>query len=352
LNVVRLLTWLFPHALSLGGALYGLTLLDGSRLLETQHAQAIEPSVEAAPSRQLSEVALAPIRPAASAVDTFLGMADSLLSERMRSGEIKSLQFNRGGSSISFRIDFTDGSRAAFKPNQTNPQTVPRKEAAAYRLSRLLGLNLVAPAVMRTLHRDELLGKLAASSHWARNRVEAETLFDERGETQGSLAYWIPSVADLHLDTNDGVLRWTAWLSQGSDFPADKATLLGQLSTLLVFDLLQNNSDRFSGGNLLGSSDGHTLFYMDNAFGFQPDIEGHSRCWGYLRRAQKFSRSIVQALERLDREALQAAMTAEPGAPLLSDEEQTALLARRDRALAYIRGLCDEHGADRVLVFP
>jgi hypothetical protein len=255
---------------------------------------------------------------------------------------------------VLYALSLADGSRLLephlFKPNQTNPQTVPRKEAAAYRLSRLLGLNLVTPVIMRSLHRDEILGKLAAASKWARHRIETETIFDERGETLGALAYWIPSVADLRLDTTEGIYRWSAWLTQGLEVPADKTTLATQLSTLLIFDLLQNNSDRFSGGNLLGSSDGQTLYYMDNAFGFQADSDGHVRCWHYLRRAQKFSRGLVQALEQLNRETLQTVMSAESGA-LLTDEEMAALLARRDRALAYIRGLCDEHGVERVLVF-
>jgi hypothetical protein len=349
---VRSISSLFSRVLLLTGALYGVSLVDGSCLLEPHLAVAgFEPGGEPAAPRSVSEAASFPIRPAASARDTFLGMSDALLSERMRTGDVKSLQFNRGGSSISFRVDFTDGSRAAFKPNQTNPQTVPRKEAAAYRLSRVLGLNLVAPVIMRSLNRDEILGKLAASSRWARHRIETETLFDERGETVGSLAYWIPAVADLRLDTTEGIYRWSAWLTQGLEVPADKAQIAAQLSTLLVFDLLQNNSDRFSGGNLLGSADGSTLFYMDNAFGFQTDLDGHVRCWHYLKRAQKFSRGFVQALEKLSRESLQTTLAADSGA-LLTDEEITAVLARRDRALAYIRGLCDEHGVDRVLAFP
>jgi hypothetical protein len=91
---------------------------------------------------------------------------------------------------------------------------------------------------------------------------------------------------------------------------------------------------------------------MDNAFGFQADPDGHVRCWSALRRAQKFSRSFVAALELLSRESLQAAMVSDVGPPLLGDDELAALLARRDRAVAYIRGLSDEYGADRVLVFP
>ncbi len=66
-------------------------------------------------------------------------MSDELLLERVRTQPIVRFKFNHGGSSISFRVEFADGSRAAWKPTQTNTQTIPRKELAAYRLNRLLG---------------------------------------------------------------------------------------------------------------------------------------------------------------------------------------------------------------------
>jgi len=69
-------------------------------------------------------------------------MQDELLIDRMRTAEVVQAKLNKGGSSISFRLDFADGSRAAFKPEQINPQTVPRKEVAAYRISRFLGFNV------------------------------------------------------------------------------------------------------------------------------------------------------------------------------------------------------------------
>ncbi len=349
---MRWTSFILSELLLLAGSLYGLSYFGGMRIFEASDAvAALERPWDSITVPNKFEAATATIRPAVSAVDTFLGMPDAHLRERMRSGVVKSLHFNRGGSSISFRVDFADGSRAAFKPLQTNPQTVPRKEAAAYRLSRLLGLNAVAPVIMRSFARDELLSKLLASN-FTRDRVATETLFDERGETLGSLAYWIPTVVDLHLDTTEGVNQWTGWLGQSGEIPPEQAGLMAQLSTLLVFDLLQNNSDRFSGGNLLGSPDGKMLYYMDNAFGFQTDPDGHMRCWNYLRRAQKFSRSLVQAMQQLDRAKLQAALNGEPGTPLLSVEEQIALLSRRDAALAYMRELFREYGTERVLVFP
>ncbi|MEP6654911.1 MAG: hypothetical protein ABJA82_16225 [Myxococcales bacterium] len=107
---------------------------------------------------------------------TFLGMSDELLLERLRTQPVTRLKLNRGGSSLSFRVDFADGSRAAWKPAQTNTQTIPRKEVAAYRLNKLLGLNAVPPAVQRSLSRDDLFSLLHPDSAPFLPRIRAETI--------------------------------------------------------------------------------------------------------------------------------------------------------------------------------
>lgn len=345
-RAVRLTTLWCIEALVFAG-------ITGGLLSSARHAAPVEARAAVMPAESpLIDGPDPELSPAQVATGTFLGMSDELLMARMRVSEVRTLHFNRGGSSVSFRVDFVDGSRAAFKPTQTNPQSVPRKEAAAYRLGKQLGLRVIAPTVMRTLRREDLLGKLAADSEWTRSRIENETIFDDKGQTLGALMYWIPQVMDLKLDTTEGILHWSSWLSQGSDVPHDKAPLLSQLSSLLIFDLIQNNSDRFSGGNVLGSADGRTLYFMDNAFGFQADSDGHQRCWSYLKRAQKFSRSFVRALAELDKQRLQEALTDENVGPLLSSDELDALLSRRDGALKYVNGLIREFGEAKVLVFP
>lgn len=350
------LRWLCAQLVMFSGALGWLGYQAGIQL-EPGTAQAAASTLPAlvsvaAPAARTAQVESAP---ASDERETFLGMSSERLRQRMQSGQIRSIKKNRGGSSISLRIEFSDGSRAAFKPIQSNPQTVPRKEAAAYALSRLLGLNLVSPVVMRTVHRDELFEKLDPASLPSRPRIERETVFDEHGKTLGAFSYWIPRVADLRLDTTAGIHRWTEWLGQGGSIPPEKTLLMSQLSSLLIFDLLQNNSDRFSGGNLLGAPDGKTLYYMDNAFGFQADPEGHTRCWFYLNRVQKFSLHLVQALEGLRADVLAAAMVWNRAdgsqQPLLTDEEQAALLSRRDRALSHIDKAISMYGRDNVLVF-
>src|SRR5262249_34276916 len=158
--------------------------------------------------------------------------------------------------SLSFRVDFADGSRAAFKPAQTNLQTIPRKEVAAYRLNRLLGLNSVAPAAPRLVSRDELLAHLHPETLPALPRIQAETMFNPLGKTAGVMMYWIAEIKDSGLDTKEGEAESAQWLTQGAPLAADKRPLAAQLSNLIVFDFLASNPDRYSGGNMKMSPDG------------------------------------------------------------------------------------------------
>jgi hypothetical protein len=347
---VRLWAFVLLEVAAAGAVAYGA--VTGVRRLQTlpvAHGGAALRSTMVLP---LEPAPLEPgaVEVASDAAGTFLGMKDELLLERMRGAEVQKAKLNKGGSSISFRLDFADGSRAAFKPEQINPQTVPRKEIAAYRLNRLLGFNAVPPATVRTLHRDELVGKLPPEAAFEAARINAETLFDEEGFTRGEVSFWIPTLADTNLDTLDNVLLWWKWMTIGEEIPPDKVGLMAQLSSLLLFDLLTNNSDRFSGGNLLGSPDGRVLYWMDNTFGFQIEPEGHFKCRIYLQRSQKFSRKMVSALRQLDLPSLRHALEGEPS--VLSREELASVLARRDVGLKYVDGLIAQFGEDKVLVFP
>jgi hypothetical protein len=347
---VRLWSFVLLEVTAVAGL--GVVVVGGARTLWAgasmeSHARARTTMVLPVEPQQLEPD---PIEVASDAAGTFLGMKDELLLERMQTAEIAKTKLNKGGSSISFRLDFADGSRASFKPEQINPQTVPRKEIAAYRIGRILGVNHVAPATHRTLHRDELIGKLPPEMAFFEKRINAETIFDAEGFTRGEVQYWIPVIIDSHLDTLENVLAWWRWMTIGEEIPDDRVGIMEQLSSLLLFDLLTNNSDRFSGGNLMTSPDGKTLFWMDNTFGFQIEPEGHIRCRTYLFRCQKFSRRFVDALRKLDLAALRRGLEAEPG--VLSDAEMRSVVARRDVALRYVDGLIGQFGEDKVLVFP
>jgi hypothetical protein len=285
---------------------------------------------------------------------TFLGIEDDLLLGRLRSQPIVRMKLNHGGSSLSFRVDFADGSRAAFKPAQTNLQTIPRKEVAAYRLNRLLGLSAVAPATPRMVSRDEIFSHLHSETLPQLPRIRSETIFDPRGNTAGVMMYWIPTIKDSGLDTAEGIAQTTAWLSPGQAIPAGKHALAAQVSDMVVFDFLTANPDRYSGGNMMTNEDGTRLYFMDNTLSFFIEPEGNEKTRAALHRVQRFSRHLYEALGRITESTLtQALQQAALGDyEILTKPEIRAVASRRDYLRKYIDGLVASHGPEETLYFP
>jgi hypothetical protein len=286
---------------------------------------------------------------------TFLGMSDELLLERVRTQPIVRFKFNHGGSSISFRVEFADGSRAAWKPTQTNTQTIPRKEIAAYRLNRLLGLNAVPPAAPRAVSRDELLSHLHPESLEFLPRIKAETIFNPSGITYGTASYWIPIIKDSGFDTPEGQKLSTAWLTVGGEpIPPDRMSFAAQISDLILFDFLTSNPDRYSGGNMKMSPDGTELFYMDNTMSFFVDPNGPEKNREVLFRTQRFSGTLFQSLDRVTVPTLQRALAQEAGAAydILTPAEIAAVVGRRQVIQQHVRELIAKFGAHEVLFFP
>jgi hypothetical protein len=333
------------------GALRGVRHL---RAALASHAAAERAA--AAPSlgtrRDLS--AMPDLRVSLETSGTFLGMSDELLLERVRTQPIVRFKLNHGGSSLSFRVDFADGSRAAWKPTQTNLQSIPRKEVAAYRLNRLLGMNAVPPAAPRAVGRDELLTHLHPDSMAALPRIRAETVFGPSGKTMGAASYWIPVIKDSGFDTPDGQRVAQQWLTLGAPVPPDQRAIAAQLSDLIVFDFLTSNPDRYSGGNMKMSPDGTHLYFMDNTMSFFMDPDGNLRNRQALMRTQRFSRALYQALDRVTVPTLQQILAEETGTPfeILMPAEIDAVVARRYLVRQYLDTLIAEYGARNVLAFP
>jgi hypothetical protein len=91
---------------------------------------------------------------------------------------------------------------------------------------------------------------------------------------------------------------------QGTFIPPEKQPLAAQVSDLVLFDFITDNPDRYSGGNIKMSPDGERLYFMDNTMAFFVNAEGHERNRAALLRAQRFSRHLVRALERVTEDTL------------------------------------------------
>ena len=263
-----------------------------------------------------------------------------------------------GTSSVVFKVDLDGPIDAAFRPeSRLNPRG-HLAEIAAFRVGRALGLSNVAPAVPRSLPWAELEKLVHASKPEAWPALQPD-MIQRNSMVSGVCIYWIPEMRELGIDRNEGIARFSRWLAQDGE-PADREKskkLAAQISTMLAFDYLVANFDRFSGANAQGDASGERVFLRDhNMAFFEPLRSGHhEKILGRLKRAQRFSRSFVHALKELDAPRLSGAL-ADPRDPsdfrLLSPGQIRGVLDRRTALLSYIAALIDTYGERNVLTFP
>ena len=346
----------------------------GDLTVDPTTGQIIDPTTVPAPAQVVDHsmivaVVQPPLESVARAADgdtwrdapyyrTFYGSRDDELLAPLRGSNVKEVKFNRGGSSISLRIEFENGARAAFKPQQSAAQTIPRKEIAAYRIDRLLGIGAVPPAIAGRFDAEELITAMEESSQVFVPRLREEMRIKD-GMVIGELSWWIPiinkaKVNGFEIDTTDGIVTWKRYLTAGNDMPREEINLLAQISSMVLFDFIINNPDRWSGANARVSRDDKFLYFMDNTMSFGADDDGHRKARIYFQRSQKFSRALIEALRELDDDSLRAVLSWDRGpySYLLSNREIKSLLKRRDFALDYIDELIAEHGESAILVFP
>lgn len=298
------------------------------------------------------------VRPPAGAKTAF-DAPDDLLLAPIGAAPLVGLELNHGGTSLSLRLEFANGARAAFKPQQTHLQSDPRREIAAYRIDRLLGIGHVPPAKAGAFTLDELI---AAADDDARTyiggRLRDETIAHD-GVVHGELSWWIPEIRDqrigaFRVDEAEGVTLWTSYLHPHVTIPAEVRPLVAQLDELVLFDVLIDNPDRWTGYNTKGSPDRRTLYFMDNTLSFSQFTFGHKNNLDPLFRIEVFSRQLVDRLRALTPETIEDVLDVDDDAlaPLLTPAEIDAIIARRDHIVQYIDGLIAQYGEADVLALP
>jgi hypothetical protein len=300
------------------------------------------------------------LAPAPEPTTSVFGASDETLLAPLGATAVVRVKPNKGGTSLSLRLDFESGATAVFKPEQIHPQSNPRREIAAFRMDRLLGIGRVQPAKAIRFAHEALVG--AADPQWrtyTTNRINNEAIV-RKGEIRGVVSWWIPEVRDLKIgafkaDEPEGRRIWESYLQIGAQVPTELQPVIEQLSTLVVFDVLIDNADRWSGANTKASPDGTTLYFMDNTLSFSRFKNGHETNLAPLRKIQVFPRALVGKLRALTLDTVKAAIDVgndEGLAPLLDDVELRAILSRRNHMLAHIDALIEEHGEDAVLALP
>jgi hypothetical protein len=292
---------------------------------------------------------------------TIYGAPDDMLLAPIGATRLVRVKPNKGGTSLSLRLDFENGARAAFKPEQINMQSEPRREVAAYRIDRMLGIGHVPPAKPIRLALAEVVAAADPDYRtYTQGRIADEAI--PRGtELRGVASWWIPEIRDakyegLLVDSAEGMKAWTAALQAGKPIAAEKRALLAQIATMVVFDVIIDNADRWSGWNTKASPDLRTLYFMDNTLSFSKYSHGHDNNLKPLYRIQVFPRALVGKLRAMTLDSVTAAITSDQEnaglGPLLEPEAIRAIVARRDNVIAYIDRLIDQYGEDAVLALP
>ena len=288
--------------------------------------------------------------------ENVFGRPDAELLAPIATAKVVRVKLNHGGTSLSLRVDFANGARAAFKPEQTWPQSDPRREIAAYRIDRLLGIGHVPPAKPIAIAVEDVF----AAADPATRLTVIKRITDEgiahHGMLRGEASWWIPDITLARLgrariDESEGRGLWTQFLQTDVEMPAKWEPMLAQISTCIVFDYLIDNADRWSGSNTEMSPDGKTLYFMDNSMSFS--THNHPITQGSLRRIERFSRGLVGQLRGVTRDTIVKALgDGEALGKLLQDAEIDAILIRRDDILEYVDHLIAKYGEDVVLAFP
>jgi hypothetical protein len=332
----------------------GAASVDASAASELDAGPSAPAEADAGPSASddggASEIA------GATGATSFLGVDERVILRRLCNGEVTRMQRNTGGSTLSFRVWFADGGRGLFKPQQTNSVANFRAEIAAYRMSRHLGLHRAPPACGRTILRSMLQRTADATGDMAfSTRVMREIL--GRGElVPGAMIYWVPG----GLENVPGTERYPDLLDTTKPLPEQDRVLARDLSALLLVDFINDNIDRWSGGNILrqrttAQNPTPQMLFMDNGAAFtigrdnlgaRPSDQAQR-----LARVTRVSRSLVQRLRAMSAESLGREMRLDPLGSPVGDNGLAAILTRRDRVIQHVDALIAARGEAAVYAF-
>ncbi len=274
----------------------------------------------------------------------FAGPVDPALDgawlARLASAAIDGVKRNKGGATITIRFQFKDGRRAVFKPEQTHSAGNYRAEIAAYHLDRLLGFGRTAAVAGRRVGLAWLRQSLAASgadAAWLA-RFDKEVRAHD-GRVAGAVVAW-HSGRLVPIEPPHG---WTT-----SDNPR-----VPEWSDMVVFDFLIDNTDRYSGGNVLSLGKGGRLIFLDNAAGFtDARMKAGWSLGKMLAPLCRFRRKTIAALRAAAHlgARLEASLARDPLAPVLAKGHFAALDARVAKLLAHVDACIAEQGESAVLI--
>jgi hypothetical protein len=212
-----------------------------------------------------------------------------------------------------------------------------------------LGIANVPPAFPRGVPAVEVQNAFRGNGA-AFNLLREEAIVEFDGSIHGAIIPWIENFEELPLESSRWRPRLRAWLGKVGSPQGEGSELAGQVSTMIVFDHLIANWDRWSGGNVAIDREHNRVLYIDNDGAFREKEAGGAR--SRLDELHRFSKAFRQRLAAMDKEAMAKALgTDSDGSPLLSSKALTEADTRRRYALDLMEKRISEEGEAAVLIF-
>lgn len=257
-----------------------------------------------------------------------------------------------GGTSSAAKM-FMVGVTVIFKPSTVERPGSYRREVAAYRIARALGMDNVPPAAVNTYSKEMVQSKIHEdfNERWA--KIANRWAWTDQGYVRGASMLWLDNLVASGIESAEARSVWEKWLLQDYTMPSESnRSLARDISTMLAFDYLIGNWDRFSGGNVKKDATVQRLFLLDHnaSFGTPMHARVHRKVLERLNATQRFSKEWVERLLNLDQTRLKILMRDDYG-PLLGDQQMADVFDRKETILSYIAALIAQYGRNNVLVF-
>jgi hypothetical protein len=257
--------------------------------------------------------------------------------------------------SLSVKVALASGDRAVWKPLRKTNRTA-RFEVAFSKIAPLVGASGAPTSALRRLPIAQLAALLEVSYPESAKALRDEALVDERGLVGGAIIEWIAELGPPRFEGETGWKQLAAWL--GPEGPsAQEEPMVAAASRMVVADYVAGNWDRFSGGNLFADAEGRGLWLVDNNGSFARwSDKQRERMDGQLAACARFSASQIERLRSLSKDLVRAALAAEEARGVvdrvLTDDEISLLMERRDAVLHKVDAEVAARGAGPVIVFP
>src|SRR5690349_16522045 len=225
------------------------------------------------------------------------GLEQDLILRQLQDGQPLSFK-PVGSTSTVFRMRMAGPVDAAFKSITNDRPLGPLAEVAAYRLARCLKLDNVPPAVSRALPVNVIHDGLEPDQRGAWAQIKTRLRVGDDGLVHGAAIYWIPDLSNVGLENKGDDSLALSWLHGDTPLPEARRKLAGSVSTMMAFDYLVGNFDRWSGGNVRGDAHGERVYIRDHDLAFPARINDalHRRLWRTAAQVERFSTSFYKNL--------------------------------------------------------